>query len=93
MTVARRTRWLRTELPFVIVVAGIVAAAVYLYLFPGHWRRATVAMALTLLLACVLRIVLPSDRVGLLNVRGRWYDAVCYFVMGAVILGVDIRLH
>jgi hypothetical protein len=93
MTVVRRVRWLRTELPFVLVVAGIVAAAVYLYLFPGHWRRATAAMGVILLAACVLRIVLPSDRVGLLNVRGRWYDAVCYFLMGAVILGVDIRLH
>jgi hypothetical protein len=93
MTVARRARWLRAELPFVLVVASIVAAAGYLYLFPGHWRRATAAMGVALLAACLLRLVLPADRIGLLNVRGRWYDAVCYFVMGAVILGVDIRLH
>jgi hypothetical protein len=93
MTVARRYRWLRSELPFVFVVAAVVAAALYLYVFPGHWRRATAAMGLALLGACALRIALPADRVGLLGVRGRWYDAACYFAMGALILGLDIRLH
>jgi hypothetical protein len=90
---ARSFRWLRDELPFVIVIAIFLAATGYLYLFHGHWRRGTAAMGAALLLAMVLRLVLPARRVGMLGVRGRWRDAVCYFALGVVILGVDIRLH
>jgi sugar phosphate permease len=89
----RSLRWLRDELPFVLVIGALLAATAYLYLFHGHWRRGTAAMGAALLLAAVLRIVLPAPRVGMLNVRGRWLDTVCYFALGVVILGVDIRLH
>jgi hypothetical protein len=89
----RSYRWLRDELPFVVVIAIVVAATAYLYLFHGHWRRGTAAMGAALLLATILRLVLPARRVGVLNVRGRWRDALCYFALGVVILGVDLRLH
>ena len=46
-----------------------------------------------MLVAGVLRLVLPTAHAGLLAVRGRWFDIVCYLAMGGVILGVDIRLH
>jgi Protein of unknown function (DUF3017) len=89
----RGFRWLRDELPFVLVIAIILGATAYMYMFHGHWRRGTAAMGVALLLATVLRLVLPARRVGMLSVRGRWRDALCYFALGVVILGVDIRLH
>jgi hypothetical protein len=89
----RSYRWLRDELPFVIVIAIVLAATAYLYLFHGHWRRGTAGIGAGLVVAAVLRLVLPSRRVGMLNVRGRWLDTLCYLALGVVILGVDIRLH
>jgi hypothetical protein len=89
----RAVRWLWAELPFVVVVAIILAAAGYLYAYPEHWRRATSAMALGVVLAGLLRLVLPGHRAGMLIVRRRLFDTACYLAMGAVIIGVDIRLH
>jgi hypothetical protein len=37
--------------------------------------------------------VLPSGRAGLLAVRGRWWDVLCYAVLGGLILIMDIRLR
>jgi hypothetical protein len=90
---ARGLRWLRAELAFVLVVAAVVAAAGYLVLFPGHWRRGTGVISLALLAAGVLRFVLPPPHVGMLAVRGRWRDTLCYLGIGGVILAVAIRLH
>jgi hypothetical protein len=90
---ARSYRWVVSELPFVLVIGLFVAAALYLSMFSGHWRRATLAMGADLLLAGLLRLTLPARRVGMLGVRSRWFDVVCYLVLGGVILGVDIRLH
>jgi hypothetical protein len=90
---ARGFRWLRSELPFVLVVAVILAATCYLYASPGHWRRATSAMAFGVVVAGLLRLSLPAHRAGMLMVRGRFFDTACYLAMGAVVIGVDLRLH
>jgi hypothetical protein len=50
-------------------------------------------VAVAVLLAGLLRAVLPTPRAGLLAVRGRWVDTVLYLVLGGLILGLDIRLH
>jgi hypothetical protein len=49
-------------------------------------------IALSALLAGLLRIALPTQRAGLLRVRARWIDAVCYLGLGGLILSVAIRL-
>jgi DUF3017 family protein len=86
-------QWLRAEAPFVVVCALIVAAALYLHQDPGHWRRVSGLIAIALLLAGVLRLVLPAARAGLLAVRGRLRDGVTYLLIGGLILGVAIHLH
>jgi hypothetical protein len=90
---ARRLRWLWDELPFVIVAAVVVGAALYLYISPGHWRKATLAIAAAMIIAGILRTVLPASRIGMLAVRARWLDVCCYYALGGAILAVDIRLH
>jgi uncharacterized membrane protein YraQ (UPF0718 family) len=89
----RRLRWLRSQLPFVIVVAIVLASAVYLYLEPDHWRRGTSALAFGIVIAGLFRLLLPSHLVGMLNVRNRFFDTICYLAMGGVVIAVDIRLH
>jgi anti-sigma-K factor RskA len=91
--VAGAARWVRSELPFLLVVAAVVAAALFLAVEPGHWRRATLVMAIALLGGGAERLALPDSRAGLLAVRNRWLDAFCYLAIGGVILAVDIRLH
>lgn len=89
----RGWRWVREQLAFLIVLGGVAAAFLYLLVEPGHWRRGTAAIAATVLVAAVLRIVAPTARVGLLAVRSRWVDAFCYLALGGLILAVDLRLQ
>lgn len=91
--VLRTLRWLRAEAAFVLVLAIVLSAVVYLLADPGDWRPAAAIIAAGLALAAALRLVLPAAYVGLLAVRGRWRDALFLLAVGAVILGVVVRLH
>jgi hypothetical protein len=85
--------WVREQLAFLVVLAGLVAAFGYLVLEPGRWGRATGGIAATVLLAGVLRLVLPTDRVGSLAVRSRTIDTATCLALGGLLLAVDLRLH
>jgi hypothetical protein len=50
------------------------------------------AIAGAVLLAAVLRLLLPDPAAGMLAVRRRWLDVSIYLVLGGLILFVDIRL-
>jgi hypothetical protein len=91
--VTRAARWVRSELPFLLVIAAVLGAVVFLLISPGHWRRATLIMAIALLIAGIARLMLRDARAGSLAIRNRWWDALCYLAIGGVILAVDIRLH
>jgi membrane protease YdiL (CAAX protease family) len=83
----------RAQAPFLVVLGIVVAVFGYLTISPGHWRRGTSVLAAAMLLAALLRLVLPGGHAGLLAVRGRWWDSFCYAALGALILIVDIRLQ
>ena len=78
------TRFARAtnELPAVTVVtaglAGILYAAVW-----HHWRRGLYVVALALLLGAILRLVLPTRRIGSLAVRTRATDVLTLTVLAA----------
>jgi hypothetical protein len=86
-------RWVRSQAPFLFVLALFVAALCYLAIVPGHWRRGTTGIAVIMFVAALLRASLSDQRAGLLAARGRWPDAAIYVVLGALILIVDLRLH
>lgn len=83
----------RAQAPFLLVLLVMAAGVGYLTVAPGHWVRGTAVLALAMLLGGVLRLVLPEARVGMLRVRGRWWDSFCYLALGAVILAADLRLR
>ncbi|MGN6605476.1 MAG: DUF3017 domain-containing protein [Jatrophihabitans sp.] len=85
-------RWIREQIWFLLVLAGMVVAFAYLLLTDGHWRRSTALMGVMMLVAAVLRLVVPQRRLGLLHVRGRWRDTAVYAVIGVLVLAIDIRL-
>jgi hypothetical protein len=86
-------RWVTDQFALLTVLAVLAAAFVYLLVEPGRWGRASGGVGVAVLVAAVLRGVLPATRVGLLAVRSRWLDTATYLVLGGVILAVDIRLH
>lgn len=83
----------RAQAPFLTVLGIVVAVFIYLSIWPGHWRRGTAMIAVALLLAAVLRFTLPPQHVGLLAIRGRRWDSLCYAALGALIFIVDLRLR
>jgi Na+-transporting NADH:ubiquinone oxidoreductase subunit NqrB len=89
---ARLRAQLRGQAPYLTVLACLAAAVGFLLLQPAHWRRGVAAIAGAVLLAALLRLLLPDPAAGMLAVRRRWLDVSTYLVLGGLILFVDIRL-
>ncbi|MHA6785260.1 DUF3017 domain-containing protein [Pseudonocardia saturnea] len=84
-----RTRlpaWAPTAVVLLIAAAGVVR------ILMEHWRQGGVVLAGALFVAAALRTALPPERVGLLAIRSRVVDVVCYAVPGIamVLLAVTI---
>jgi len=79
-------RDLRSRLPVwapaVLVLA--IAAVGLLRMLTQHWREGAVLLGGALLVAAALRAVFPDDRVGLLVIRSRMIDLLCYCGFGLV---------
>lgn len=58
----------------------------------GHWREGTVLMGIALLVAAVLRVVVPPERCGLLKLRSRPVDVALYGGLGAAIVAVAVTI-
>jgi hypothetical protein len=86
VTVNRTRQTLRANWPFEVVLIVVVAGFVIALSSPSHWLRAVVVVGAALLLAGVLRAVLPSAQAGLLCVRSRIFDIVCYLGLGALVI-------
>jgi hypothetical protein len=80
----RQLRSVLVQIPFIAVMALIVVAAVFLIF--DRWRRGTFVLGSAALLAALLRAVLPTSRVGLLEVRGRVSDVSSMVFVGVAIL-------
>jgi len=83
-------RVLRNELPFVLVVGIVALGFSYMLVASGHWLRGVTVMAAGMVFAGVLRIVLPNGRAGLLAVRSRFLDALCYLALGVAVFGFGV---
>lgn len=75
-------------IPIAIVLAIVAVGLVLIAL--AHWRRGTVALAFAMLLAGVLRAVLSERVIGVLAVRGKGFDLVFDFAVGAFMLALAI---
>lgn len=74
----RRRRWW-SQWPITVVLAGVAAALAVVAL--DRFRLGSLMLAGSLVLAFILRLVLPADRVGMLAVRSKRVDLV---VLGAL---------
>jgi len=80
---ARRSRILR-QIPFFAVMLVVLLAAI-LVLF-DRWRRGSVVFGGALLLGAVLRAVIPTDKIGLLQVRSRAFDIGAMTSLGLLVI-------
>ena len=80
------------EAPFALVLLIMSAGVTYLGFFPSHWLRGVAVIALGPLVGGVLRLMIPDRQVGLLAVRGRLFDAVCYLGLGVLIVTFALAL-
>jgi hypothetical protein len=78
------------QLPLLAVLVtvgiGLLLVAV------DHWRRGLVVIGLTLVVAAVLRLLLPVRRVGFLAVRSRPMDVVLLAGTGLVLTVVALMI-
>ncbi|MFH5208660.1 DUF3017 domain-containing protein [Antrihabitans sp. NCIMB 15449] len=68
-----------------VVVVAVVALAV-VFILSERWRRGALVFGSATLLGAAFRLCLPTDRVGLLAVRGRWFDVGAMTTVGAAIV-------
>lgn len=85
----RRRRWW-DQWPIAIVLLCVGASLAIVAL--DRFRLGSLMLAASLLLAFVLRLVLPSDRAGMLAVRSKRVDLVVLGVLAAALAGFALSV-
>jgi hypothetical protein len=80
------------NLPIVLVLALGATGIAYSAVVPPHWLRGVLLLAVACGLAGVFRLLLPARQAGLLAVRGRLVDVLCYggLAVAIVVLGLAL---
>jgi len=71
-----------------LVLVLVIVAAAFLRLATENWREGALLLGGSLPVAAVLRAVLPRVKLGVLAVRGRAVDVLCYSVLGLGVMGL-----
>ncbi|WP_322759543.1 DUF3017 domain-containing protein [Frankia sp. Cr2] len=82
--------WPRRE-PVFAGVLGVVGVALVV-VAASHWRRGLVGLGAALLAGALLRLFLPTRRVGLLVARGRVFDVTTLALLGITIIVVTLAV-
>ncbi len=75
-----------------VVTVAVIAAVAMSRVLTQHWRQGAVLLGAALLVAAALRVLLPEDRVGLLAIRSRVIDILCYGGFGVVMVGLAVTI-
>ena len=81
-----RTKWLIAQLPYGIVLAGVVAGLATIRSGDLAVRGGTLVMAGALLAGALARLVLPEGKAGMLSSRRRVIDAGVLATLGVGLL-------
>ena len=72
--------------PLLVVLGGVVAGLIVAVLGQATWRVGCLLIGSSLGLGAVLRLVLPSREAGLLQVRGKAFDAGLLVLLAAAVI-------
>jgi hypothetical protein len=78
-----RRGWWR-QWPIAVVLLGVIASLAVVAL--DHFRIGSLMLAASLVLAFILRLVLPTDRAGMLAVRSKRVDLIVLGVLGGALV-------
>ncbi len=78
------------QLPLLAVLLSVGAGL--LVVTVGYWRRGLVVIGVTLVVAAVLRLLLPARRVGFLAVRSRAVDVVLLAACGLALAVIALMI-
>ena len=85
-------RGIRAELPFLLVLAGLVLGFGMVRVAAEHWLRGVLIIGADLVGAGLLRLMLPERRAGILVVRRRMFDVACYLSLGVLVVTFAVLL-
>lgn len=80
------------NLPIVLVLALGATGIAYSAAVPRHWLRGVILLAAACAVAGVFRLLLPVRQAGLLAVRSRLADVVCYVGLAGAITVLGLAL-
>jgi hypothetical protein len=80
------------NVPAIMVLAGAAGGLAAAVAIPEHWLRGVLFMAGSLILAGLFRLGLPARQAGILAVRGRLTDVLCYVGTGSALWLVGLLL-
>jgi hypothetical protein len=80
------------NVPALVVLACAAGGVAFAVVVPEHWLRGVLFMAGALVLAGLLRLALPARQAGILAVRGRTVDVLCYVGSGAALWVVGLLI-
>ena len=72
--------------PLLVVLAGVVAGLAVAMLGQATWRAGCLLIGASLGLGAVLRLALPNREAGLLQVRGKAFDAGLLVVLAVTVI-------
>ncbi len=85
-----RAAGLLTQLPYVVVLAGLVAGLATIRSGQQAVRGGTLVIAGALLAGSLIRLILPAGRVGMLGSRRRLADVATLAILGIGLLVVGL---
>ena len=90
MFVRRVAHAARVEFAFFVVGFVVLLGFLQVALFSEHWLRGVLVIAGGFGLGGLLRLCLSDRQAGMLAVRGRFFDALCYltFSVLAILFGL-----
>ncbi len=81
---------MKNSVPLILVLA--VVAIGILRITQYHWRQGTVLIGGALVLAAVLRALLPDSRIGMVALRSRAVDVLLYGGLGIMVMAVSLTI-
>jgi hypothetical protein len=81
----------RKHVPLILVLA--VVAIGLLRIVQYHWRQGAVLIGGALVLAALIRALLPNGRAGLVEIRSRAVDILLYGGLGLMVMTVAATIE